>query len=610
MAEDKQNPESELDGLDVQDFIAGVTTLMNLKAPEPIDGEAGELLNEFARFVEADPESVRTVMLANSSFSNASVRDSLANMPTADLLPTVTAMLSHLVGKAGLSAMQSAIKPFDQGGWAPRPDDVETVKSVDSEESLPDYILRALETIAIIKNTAGRAVRLYLNAASNLAFLDLAATNIPPERLSPELAEGIKSNRPEWSKTQEEALLLWQECALNCAHTYAGAADAIRSWRDGRLSAKRGGSLPARPVPLPDTFHWSNGNINRLAVEAIAHADNMESRDGLAYGYYAEAKDLRATFGLPNGPTSDTLWDCLCQRGAAAVKMHYVLWARWYDRPDKQNPWLFLNIPQVCQDAGYTRHHKGGFKQRDKHAVWQVLDALTAVEVRAIFTPPNAKGKEVLLTGRLWARDVNARLQDRFGDLYGHAREGDPATWEPLTFAYQPGAWFYNREWEARNRFVGMASSGLMQLDANRDEWAVLLGGYLITLARTGGYSKTRIRVSTILQRTNLAQDKNLARRKTQYQTKFETAMNRLAEVGIVLSWNWDGGETKDIEDWDDPNAIADYYREDAPVPPDDWRARKIVVTWPNTETDAPKFKANRRKAIALATRKKARKQT
>ena len=362
-----------------------------------------------------------------------------------------------------------------------------------------------------------------------------------------------------------------------------------------------------RTTALPDVFRWKNDNINRLAVEAIAHATDMQPHDGLAYGYPAAAEHLRITFGVPAGPSADTLWECLCQRGAAVVKMHFALWARWYERPDQQSPWVFLNITQACQDAGYTRHHKGGFKPRDKRALWAVLDALTAVQVRGVYAPPHlkAKGKEAVIPGSLWMRDMNARLQDQYADLYGHAREGDPETWEPITFAYQPGAWFYHADWEPRNRFVGRASTGLMRLSARCDEWAILMGGYLITQARTGRYARRAITAGVILKRANLGQGKDDARRKKQYQGKFTAALDRLAEVGVIAGWEWANGETADIEDWDDPDAIADYYGDDVPLPPGDWRAQKVIITWPpELEAKGQAMEAKRQKAITRTKRR------
>jgi len=76
------------------------------------------------------------------------------------------------------------------------------------------------------------------------------------------------------------------------------------------------------------------------------------------------------------------LWDFLRERGDAAPKAHYALWARCYEATDADpHKWVMRDMPQFCSDLGYAKQKAGGFKTRDKQKAMRLVDALTTAEL-------------------------------------------------------------------------------------------------------------------------------------------------------------------------------------------------------------------------------------
>lgn len=365
-----------------------------------------------------------------------------------------------------------------------------------------------------------------------------------------------------------------------------------------------------RAKPLPSQILNPSNNVHRAAIHAFSATENWckDPLDGFAYGLKQEHKHLEITVGLPDGTQADSLWAFLSKAGPPMVKAHYALWGRWYeDGGQIGGEPVIVNIAQFCADLGYTRHHKGGYRREHKQDAVRILEAITAVEMRATFTPPDKGGKQQRLRGPLWTRGIIAEENDQFGDLFGAAREGRHEDWEPIAFSYAPGPFFANTEWRKYNQAVGKIGAGLLRLDNRNDEWALLIGGYLGTLLRMNHYAPLRLRAGTILEKANLAQGKDAERRVTQYREKFERALDRLQEVCVIQSWTWPDVDTQELSDPDDPDAVASYYDADL-LPKGDWR-RQIVQINVAMEAETQRLKAAQDKAIKAAGARKTRRQ-
>ncbi len=354
-----------------------------------------------------------------------------------------------------------------------------------------------------------------------------------------------------------------------------------------RFSADIPTSLPARTTALPDTVHFKNDNINRAAIQAFAVAPTWKPLGGFAYGTTHKFKGLQIALGLPESDLTERIWSSLSKGGARMVKAHYALWARWYEEGGGAGDYVSVNINQFCADIGYAKHHKGGFRREHKQEAMNLLEALTTVQISAEYKAPGASETK-RLRGGLWARGM-------IGEQSETGADGKPAFWEAVAFSFAPGPWFTHPSWARHNNFIGKISAGLLKLD-NREEWAILIGGYLGTLMRTNAYETLRVRVSTVLERTGLAQSDDLRRRSGQMLSRFESAMDQLVAVNVITSWTWPEINAEEAEDLDDPDCILEYYAEEN-LPSADWRRRIVEITLP-FDKDRQRLTVQREKAV------------
>jgi len=354
--------------------------------------------------------------------------------------------------------------------------------------------------------------------------------------------------------------------------------------------------------PFSDILRFTGDNILRATIAALSCANEWTGGEDYYKGFEKEYSNLKISVSLPYGERSSSLWEFLCKGGAATVKAHYALWARYYEQVpdglDMQD--VVVNVDDFCRDLGYTKHVNGGYKPEAKRRAMELLEALTTTELTATYQVPGTrKGhtKQRRLRGTIWRRGLEAEERDTYEDLFGQARTGDPGQWIPHSFSYSPGPWHADKEWRRNNRYVGKIGAGLMQLDVRHDQWAILIGGYLGTLSRTGQYQNRRLRISTILRNTGL--DKSIGHRKSQFREKFYRALDRLVENGVIKSYQTDGFDDRDV-DMENPDALADYGSAD-PFPPGDWRNQIVEIEY-DFEDDRKRFE--KRKAVTLKKKK------
>jgi hypothetical protein len=305
--------------------------------------------------------------------------------------------------------------------------------------------------------------------------------------------------------------------------------------------------------PLPDLLRFQADRIQHGAVEALAKSDawapvsDFDRALEVAYG-----GGFRMVVGY-RGLDGD-LWVGLRTRGPVAVKTHFALWARCFEQtggdPDQ---YVRLSITQLCEDLGYKRHHKGGFRREHKQEVLRLVEALIPVELAVEFKIPGSR-KVRRLRGPLWQRGTVAEERDEYGDLFGAAREGDPKLWDPVSISYRPGQWFQDPTWRRYNEYIGTVGAGLLKLDNLHDRWAILIGGYYASVARFGHYEPTRIGVDQILQHTGLGRRNR--RNPGEQQEDFDRAHDRLVEVGVLMHWDYVGRAA-------------------------DWRDQEMELVWP-----------------------------
>ena len=392
-----------------------------------------------------------------------------------------------------------------------------------------------------------------------------------------------------------------QRATLYSTHVHLWLLDGFTSkgLSQSKLQNMRG------KATLPPELLFLNDAIHRGAVTSLAQIDNWKEINDFAYGIEQTIASASVTIGLPNGAGAQDLWEYLRGGGPRLVKAHYALWARYYEDVEQNGMrHVMVSVPQFCEDIGLKKHTNGGFRPEQKRDALQMLKALTSIEMSV----SKVLGKkERRIRGPLWARGFEAQERDVYGDLMGAAREGTQEQWEPVAFSFAPGPWFEDPQWRRYHSFVGKIGSGLLRLSGDSDQWAILIGGYLGTLARSNGYKPLRLRVSTILKYSDLAQSADAKRRAKRNREKFETALERLCdpEIGVIRQWSF-VDTLLDEPDMDDTQSLADYGSS-VLYPPGDWRNWIVEIHLP-FEEDAARLQQGKKVAATKAKRSVARK--
>jgi hypothetical protein len=352
---------------------------------------------------------------------------------------------------------------------------------------------------------------------------------------------------------------------------------------------------------LPPLVKFPADRIHAGTVQGLARA--AEWCDGVGGFFRALEVEGRAGYrqlvGFHREPEAE-LWDFLRDRGEAAIKAHYALWARCYEETGgAPNKWVTMSVPQFCADLGYARQKAGGYKTRDKQHAMRLLEALTTAEL-AVEVRVGRKVRQI--TGPIWTRGLQARQRDEYSDLFGSQRVGDTTLWDPVGFTFRPGPWFEDEEWRKRNAYVGMVGAGLLRLDTRQDRWALRLGGYYASLSRFGHYAPRSVTVATVLARTGLG--KLNVRNPAEQEVAFERAHDRLVEVGVLERWCWTGEEVGEEPDMDDPDTLARL----ADYGAGDWRRKRVSLTWPaSLGSEGTRIENAQRQALTAAKRRRRR---
>jgi hypothetical protein len=376
--------------------------------------------------------------------------------------------------------------------------------------------------------------------------------------------------------------------------------DAVESGRLDITQPADPKPLAPRPQLLPAELLFFNDAVHATAVKALSRPGDWEPMEGFAFAFRQSHDKSSVTIGLPTGKGAADLWEYLRKGGPRMVKAHYALWARYYHDVDEGGMhFAVVHVSQFCADIGLKKHKNGGYRKEQKQDAVKMLHALTSV----VMSAEKTLGRKLFrVRGPLWTRGLEAESRDVYNDLFGQSREGEPNAWEPVAFSFAPGPWFHDPEWRRYHRYVGKVGVGLLQLD-NREEWAILVGGYLAMLGRANAYRPLRLKVETILEEAGLVQSADARRRHAENRAKFENALDRLAapDIGVIESWRYLDCNVYE-PDMDDATALAEYSRSEVD-PPGAWRDWMIEITLPY-EIERERLQASRDKAIIESARK------
>jgi hypothetical protein len=389
----------------------------------------------------------------------------------------------------------------------------------------------------------------------------------------------------------EKGFRRWSEVWQNEWTEYT---DRLTAWHARRTSVGSKASAPKSSVePLPETLSFSLNGVQRAVVATFSTPSQwgVTPIDFFSHGafWHTDHLDLGITVGMRQSEESPMRWENLRASGPRMVKAHYALCAHWQGRATGGRDPIRVNINQFCHDLGYKKHHNGGFRRRDKQEAIKTLQTLIAIELEICFTPTG--GREQRLRGPLWSLGLIAEERNRFGERQELEPVGDASEWVPIAFSYAPGDWFYEDVWRVYTRQIGKIGAGLLNLDNHNDRGAILIGGYIGTLSWPGR-RLIRLRVSTILKRTGLAQDEESYRRAGETRQSFERNLLRLKEEFVITDYHFKGNDVSDLSDPDDPDEVAAYYNESL-EPANEWR-KQVIEFEINIESNAAALSASR----------------
>lgn len=283
------------------------------------------------------------------------------------------------------------------------------------------------------------------------------------------------------------------------------------------------------PVPEADT---AAGWTHRFEFATRGSRDRLSG----AIGFRAPAA-ASAVEPLPADPV--------------LLKLQFALWSRYFAQDGELGGTVSTSVSQLCDDLGYARLRNGAHRPAVKRRVEALLKQLAALELDVEYRAPN--GRTCRLQGVVWALSLSG-----------------PGS-RTVTFA--PGPWSREAVWTRFNAQVALAGEGLLRLRADRDAWAVYLGGYLASIARMNGYRPKVVRLHTLLVRSGLlwAERRNPAR----MREKLERALERLEAAGVLGGWDWLAVEA-DEPDMDAPARLASLADAE-----NDWPDRRLVIRWP-----------------------------
>lgn len=327
-----------------------------------------------------------------------------------------------------------------------------------------------------------------------------------------------------------------------------------------------------------------------LAGSALSAAlETLSDRSGLAgdnleaaYVFKSKRGDFEGVVGLPHG-TDPSVRQVLVDMPSLAVKALFALWAKLYAElgsPAFGEP-VTVSVSQFCDDLGYKRKRGSHEPENRCHAVL-VLRALMALEARITYKPDK---RQVLLDGPIFHPSPLPSHTQGYSDLFPSCRtSGIHGLRGAEAFTYGPGAVYQNPTWRARNTSVALIGEGLLKLGGgNKDKWAVLVGGYIASVAGMNSYRQRPISTSTLLEKTGLSRDRERHRQVGRMQDKLESALDRLREVGLIRGW------------------------EPITSGAEEWLIEKIEIVWPDALSKcASERERNRERHRRLARRRRA----
>lgn len=209
-------------------------------------------------------------------------------------------------------------------------------------------------------------------------------------------------------------------------------------------------------------------------------------------------------------------------------------------------PAVWVDVRDLLGVMGYTKHHKGGYKQEDLSKAAQALADLDSFH---IVIPYGAKlyphdprtGKrrktklEAVRTYKVLTKAATDELRDLFGNRY------------PMRWLLKPGEWI-----KSYPRHYAPLYRAIVELPAKpgKPTWAKAIGtelSYQYRQDRDRRQDK-KLKVATLLERACLLEEARSAKNKKRVREYFEGALDLLEQIGVCEGWEYAGRDIDPIE--------------------------------------------------------------
>jgi hypothetical protein len=222
----------------------------------------------------------------------------------------------------------------------------------------------------------------------------------------------------------------------------------------------------------------------------------------------------------------DALIETINSAGALPVKIHMALSARAHAESPNGDARIDYSVGELMADLGYTKAVNGGYRKRDRDAVYDALLVLSRLNIEFRETI-REHGVTTTLRHicRLWV----------FSGLT-FVDEGEKNTWNLLRFSVRYGPFEDCEKRQAANNKTGLVPECLLYLtNRDQDRWPLLIGAYVCLLGRFGEYGSRIFTADEIDRATGLAI--TYADRDDRRQKIRDDALAYLKAEGIILAW-------------------------------------------------------------------------
>ena len=305
--------------------------------------------------------------------------------------------------------------------------------------------------------------------------------------------------------------------------------------------------MPMAKVDFEKYIEVANDQANYALREFIAKINLLENENGCWSDL--EMKDFKASIGIrlnknraprdkealsEHSKNVDFVKQVLMKNGDLALDVLDIIFARWLKSSNICENYIEISVDEILIDRALKKKksssgRRGGYTNRQRSVIEEILEALAClyIKVESMQITEMVNGKKVR---KSW------KGESRVMELKDSA---DSEYYDHFTFKIRPGkvltkSIFVGRETALLNKTV-------LHYHPSNYKWEKRLSRYLswlwrINLARTS----RGLKVGNLLVSIGMKLNKGRLKRT---KDRFEKALNRLEQDGVISSWHYEDFE-------------------------------------------------------------------